>query len=203
MPSSAQISESQLVPAALAVLDEQGLEGLSMRVLAERLGVRAASLYGHVRNKEDLLARVSDAICTAALAGAPDLSWRETLRWVAERLRSELRRHPGTAAVAASQQVTPEVAARFAPLVGRLAEQMRCTMTDASFAVQSIYLFTAAHALAEHGNPPSEPSKPRSYYDKWFRYALDALVNGLGQIHLDAVGDLTSPARDAIEGAMT
>lgn len=182
MPAFPRIAESQLVPAALDVLDELGLEGLSMRVLADRLGVRAASLYGHLRNKEDLLSRVADAMCLASLTGATDLPWQEELRSIAERLRSQLRSHPGAAAVVATQPVTRQVAERFAPLADRLATEMECSVTDASLAIQSIYLFTAAHALAEHGNPPSGPDRPRSYYDRWFQYALAALIVGFGRV---------------------
>src|SRR4051794_1681150 len=56
------LDRAQIVRAALALLDEVGLDGLTMRHLAERLGVQAASLYRHVRDKEELLILLADEI---------------------------------------------------------------------------------------------------------------------------------------------
>lgn len=66
----------RVVREALALLDEAGLDSLSMRNLAERLGIRAASLYWYVRDKDELLGLLADAISGEVLAPAPDLPWR-------------------------------------------------------------------------------------------------------------------------------
>src|SRR2546427_8680665 len=49
------LDQSQIVQAALSLLDEVGFDGLTMRNLAKKLGIQAASLYWHVRSKQDLL----------------------------------------------------------------------------------------------------------------------------------------------------
>ena len=49
------LNQRQIVQAALGLLDEVGFDGLTMRSLANKLGVKAASLYWHVRNKQELL----------------------------------------------------------------------------------------------------------------------------------------------------
>src|SRR3954454_19002431 len=56
------LDRAQIVRAALALLDEVGLDGLTMRHLAEKLGVQAASLYRHVRDKEEMLVLLADEI---------------------------------------------------------------------------------------------------------------------------------------------
>src|SRR4029077_7430561 len=56
------LTRERLVEAALELIDKQGLEGLSMRALAERLQVKAASLYWHVRDRDELLGLLADAI---------------------------------------------------------------------------------------------------------------------------------------------
>src|SRR5262247_3855400 len=56
------LDQAQVVNAALALLDEVGLDELTMRRVAERLNVKAASLYRHVHNKEELLALLGDEI---------------------------------------------------------------------------------------------------------------------------------------------
>src|SRR5260370_2602186 len=81
--------------AALALVDEEGLEALSMRRLGSRLGIEAMSLYHHVRDKADLL----DALHAAVLGklepeGLKGDAWRPVLGGLARALRSALLRHP-------------------------------------------------------------------------------------------------------------
>ena len=56
------LSRGRLVGAALRLIQEEGLEGLSMRALAESLQVKAASLYWHVRDREELLELLAEGI---------------------------------------------------------------------------------------------------------------------------------------------
>jgi AcrR family transcriptional regulator len=90
--------QAQLVAAATRVLDAEGLDAVTMRRLAEELGLQAPSLYKHVRDKaeveaaivEDALFRVGDAM-HAALARP---GRRGTLRAVLEAYRTTAREHP-------------------------------------------------------------------------------------------------------------
>ncbi|MCB5179029.1 TetR/AcrR family transcriptional regulator [Streptomyces antimicrobicus] len=61
-PSQTLLSRAIIARAALDLLDEQGLEALKMRTIADRLGVKGASLYHHVRSKDDLLDAVAELI---------------------------------------------------------------------------------------------------------------------------------------------
>ena len=56
------LTRDAIVEAAMALLDRDGLSGLSMRRLAQELGAGAASLYWHVRTKEELLSLMLDRI---------------------------------------------------------------------------------------------------------------------------------------------
>src|ERR1700760_3630975 len=49
------VTRERIVAVALELLDEGGLDGLTLRRLADRLGIRAPTLYWHVRNKRELL----------------------------------------------------------------------------------------------------------------------------------------------------
>ncbi len=73
------LGRDQVVRAGLELLDDVGLDGLTMRALADRLGVKAASLYWHVRDKEQLLDLVHAAISAEVRAPDPALPWRERL----------------------------------------------------------------------------------------------------------------------------
>jgi TetR/AcrR family tetracycline transcriptional repressor len=78
----------RIVRAALVLLDEAGLDGLSMRALAERLGVKAASLYWYVQNKDELLELLADAISAEVRPPEANLPWRGRM----EALMAENRR---------------------------------------------------------------------------------------------------------------
>ncbi|NHB85831.1 TetR family transcriptional regulator [Tessaracoccus sp. HDW20] len=61
------LSKGAIIGAGLSILDAYGLGDLSMRRVAETLGVQAGALYYHVPNKQSLLAALSDEIVRAAL----------------------------------------------------------------------------------------------------------------------------------------
>jgi AcrR family transcriptional regulator len=58
------LTKTEIIDAALALLRENGLGGLSMRRLAADLGVQAGALYWHVPSKQDLLAEIAERILT-------------------------------------------------------------------------------------------------------------------------------------------
>jgi TetR/AcrR family tetracycline transcriptional repressor len=133
------IDRGALVGAALVLLDEAGLEGLSMRRLADRLGVKAASLYWHVRNKEELLGLVADEICAGVREPETGLPWREKLEKLVRENRRVLVRHRDAARVLAD--TVPNGPNRL-----RLAEIMLGTLREAGFsrrdAVRAAFLLT-------------------------------------------------------------
>lgn len=89
------LSRSQIVAAALELVDEEGLEALSMRKLAAQMGVGVMSLYWHVERKDDLLDLVGDAIFgEMELPERPTGDWRADLTLVAEQTRKVYLRHP-------------------------------------------------------------------------------------------------------------
>jgi TetR/AcrR family tetracycline transcriptional repressor len=96
------LDQAQVVRAALALLDEVGLDELTMRRLAERLDVKAASLYRHVRNKEELLALLGDEISAEIPLPRVDGTWREQLVQSAWNVRQGLLAHRDAARVLAS-----------------------------------------------------------------------------------------------------
>ncbi|MEV7600721.1 TetR/AcrR family transcriptional regulator C-terminal domain-containing protein [Kitasatospora sp. NPDC089797] len=73
------LTREALTQAALRVLERDGLDGLSMRKVAAEVGVKAASLYWHVRNKQELLDLLSDAILALAEPPPRQEDWRAEL----------------------------------------------------------------------------------------------------------------------------
>ncbi|MDF5754361.1 TetR/AcrR family transcriptional regulator [Spongiactinospora sp. TRM90649] len=77
------LSPARIVRAAVTIADEDGLAAVSMAKVAERLGFTPMSLYRHVRNKNELLLMMLDAVAAVpAELGEPGGGWRATLeRW--------------------------------------------------------------------------------------------------------------------------
>lgn len=93
MPPAARLTRDRVVDAALALADAEGLDALSMRRLAEPLGVQAMSLYRHVRDKEDLLDALVERVVAEIVLPPPDTPWREALRLRCEAAHAALSRH--------------------------------------------------------------------------------------------------------------
>src|SRR5262245_23362885 len=81
------LDQRQVVKTALALLDEGGLDELTMRRLAERLGVKAASLYRHVRDKDELLVLLGDEISGEIPLPRGPGGWKEQLTEIAWNVR--------------------------------------------------------------------------------------------------------------------
>jgi AcrR family transcriptional regulator len=94
------LTRDAIVEAALRLLDREGLSGLSMRKLADELAVGAASLYWHVRDKEELLALLLDRIVGEASVPDPDpKNWREQVKDLARENRRLLQSHRDAAQI--------------------------------------------------------------------------------------------------------
>ena len=77
------LTRDLIVETALRLLDRDGLDGVSMRRVAEELGTGAASLYAHVANKEELLDLVHDRVLAEIVIPDPDPDhWQDQLREV-------------------------------------------------------------------------------------------------------------------------
>lgn len=81
------LTRAVLIEAGLKLLDEVGLDGLTVRRLAAELGVQSPALYWHIRTKQELLDGMANEIIVRAGMGPPrpDESWQ---RWLARRARS-------------------------------------------------------------------------------------------------------------------
>jgi TetR/AcrR family tetracycline transcriptional repressor len=96
------LDQAQVVRAAMALLDEAGLDELTMRRLADRLGVKAAALYRHVRNKDELLALLGDEISGEIPLPTSTGSWQDRLTEMAWNARRGLLAHRDAARVLAA-----------------------------------------------------------------------------------------------------
>jgi AcrR family transcriptional regulator len=92
------LTRERVVAEALTVIGADGVDALSMRDLATRLGVVPGALYRHVRNKEQLHDLVLDGVLAEVDCEVDhSLAWTERVKLLAHRLRAVLEDHPGVA----------------------------------------------------------------------------------------------------------
>jgi TetR/AcrR family transcriptional regulator, tetracycline repressor protein len=90
-----KLSKAAVVERALALADELGLEALTIRRLAQELGVTPMALYWHFRSKEELLAGLGDRVWAEIdIDLDPAAEWPVQLRGLLESLVAMLRAHP-------------------------------------------------------------------------------------------------------------
>ena len=137
-----QLDRDRIVARALEIVDAEGVAALSLRRLADDLGVTPMALYWHVADKADLLElvghRVLEEIAIPERAGA----WTDQLRDIHRAMFTSFLRHRNAAEVVAGR-------ARFGPDGLAAFERILAILLEAGFtpeaafdAYQSLYLFT-------------------------------------------------------------
>jgi AcrR family transcriptional regulator len=97
------LSRQRVLGAAVALADRGGVGSLSMRKLAQELGVEAMSLYHHVANKDDILDGIVDVVFGEIELPSGQADWKAAMRGRAISAREALRRHPWATALMESR----------------------------------------------------------------------------------------------------
>ena len=102
------LDRDRIISAAIAFIDEQGLPGLTMRRLGDRLGVEAMSLYRYVPGKEDLLDAVVESLVLSMeyddeVLSSPENGWQDFLQRLAHGVRRVALQHPKAFPLVASR----------------------------------------------------------------------------------------------------
>jgi AcrR family transcriptional regulator len=132
----APVNRQRTLEVALAVADSEGIEAVTMRRLARELGVEAASLYHHVKGKDQILDGLVDSVAAEIEIPKPSADWREAVCHRAHHTRSGLLRHPWAVSLMASR-TSPGPAT-----LGLLEAGIRC-FREGGFSVPM-----AAHAVS-------------------------------------------------------
>ncbi|MEV8093454.1 TetR/AcrR family transcriptional regulator C-terminal domain-containing protein [Kitasatospora sp. NPDC085879] len=163
---AAKLERTQVVDTALRLLDETGLEGLTLRRIATELGVKAPALYWHFANKQALLDEMATEMLRRMLTAeppAPGADWREWLLLTCRTLRRTLLAHRDGAKVFSGTRLTDTGHA------GRFEEQLRAfvrdgfTLDDAVEAYFTAYSFTIGFVIEEQAVHPMPGERAPGY----------------------------------------
>jgi AcrR family transcriptional regulator len=135
------LSRDRVLRAAISIADEGGLEALSMRKLAQDLGVEAMSVYYYVANKDEILDGILNFVISEfeLAVGGPD--WKAAIRRSAISAHDVLMRHPWACNLMMSVR-------RVAPARMRYMESLLRTLREAGFSANMTH--HAYHALDSH-----------------------------------------------------
>jgi TetR/AcrR family tetracycline transcriptional repressor len=135
-----RLSRETVVDGALALTDAEGLEGLTIRRLAQHLGVTPMALYWHFKNKDELLDGLTDRLWSLVDTSVdPSSPWPSRLRTLMNSMVEVLHAHPSAASFMVTTQ--PEAA----PHCFEIMEQALAIFTEAGFS------YGQGAALVRHG----------------------------------------------------
>uniref|UniRef100_UPI0035715F52 TetR/AcrR family transcriptional regulator C-terminal domain-containing protein n=1 Tax=Catellatospora citrea TaxID=53366 RepID=UPI0035715F52 len=151
------MDRQRIVAEAVALLDAEGLDGVTTRKLAARLGVQSPTLYWHLPNKAALVTAIADAILDQEFGDMsppePDQHWPDWLSGLAERLRRALLAHPDGARVISASQLSVTMAAISELAMSTLVAR-GVPLRQARVIVLTVERFTVGHVLEEQAPRP-------------------------------------------------
>ena len=190
----------RIAQAALAVVDRDGLEALSMRRLGAELGVEGMAVYRHFPNKAAVLAGVVEVLLAELVIPPPsNVPWTDVFRDVSRAYRALLLRHPHAIPLLAALPLTDPAAARAA---GSVMALLRAAGFDAESALRTLATITSyvvgiaqwevgTAPLRAEGRDVTLPPDADPYVvellpqlaeddcDETFEFGLDVIVSGL------------------------
>ena len=159
--AKSDLTRDAIVERALAIADAETLDAVTIRRLGQEFGVTPMALYWHVKNKDELLDAMGDALFAELdYRTAADASWDEQLAAVVRALVDALRRHPGSRELAfrrvmachSGLQITEYTLA----LLRRAGFARRQTADIAVHALQTAVMLVSAEPGAEPGYSAEE-----------------------------------------------
>jgi AcrR family transcriptional regulator len=197
----APLTRERVVAAALAFIDEHGVDALSMRKLGQQLGVEAMSLYNHVDSKDDLVDAVASRLLE--LVEVPDVSgdWRDRALAIADNVRAMGLAHPQAFPLLASRNLSSleswgPIAAAFA-----LSLEAGLSAEDGVYVVAAMCGLILGSVLLEISStgvavqcgrltvadvPPDRPalrhyveSRDRTTVDQQYRQSVQLIIDGV------------------------
>jgi TetR/AcrR family transcriptional regulator, tetracycline repressor protein len=173
-----QLSREVIVSAALRVVADEGGDALTMRRVADEIGVSASALYGYVANKEELVQLVLEQIMqempmpaegNGKTGAAQPGDWQELLRQTSREMYGVFKRHPGVAGLTMGR--VPFGPAMLAGGEYLLKELRKAGLPDqvAAFVGDLGSLYVGAIAYERDVTPITEPADFVEQAEQWLK----------------------------------
>ena len=156
-----RLTPAKVLSGALALVDEIGIDDLTIRRLADALDVRPMTIYHHVPNKDAIIDGMVDLVFSEIEAPDPDLEWKSAVRGRCSSARVVLRRHQWAPAYMESRTSPgPATLSHHDAMLGCLRRGMSIEMTAHAYAALDAYVYgfalQEAHLPATGGDDMAE-----------------------------------------------
>ncbi|HJP79203.1 MAG TPA: TetR/AcrR family transcriptional regulator C-terminal domain-containing protein [Pseudonocardiaceae bacterium] len=196
-----KLTRDQVLAGALALLDEVGIDNLTMRRLATSLGVQNGATYWHFRSKQALLASMAEAMLADVTTGLDrSLPWDEQLTQLAHRLHRALLAHRDGARIFSGVFFPLPNALAYGDTMIGLLRAAGLPIREAAWAVDTFTYYVVGHTIEEQlaADDPARAQLteavatdqypnlaaaiehiPAPHPPEHFEYGLRLLINGL------------------------
>ncbi len=147
-------SRAEVLEVALRIVDEQGLERLTMRRLGAELGVDPMTVYHHLPDKAALFDGLIERVLAEIEIPAATGDWEQDLRAIVVHARTTLLAHPHTVILLGTRPPTSEPAFALVEAITAILLAGGFTEEQASDGFDCVGRMLIGHALAETGRPP-------------------------------------------------
>jgi AcrR family transcriptional regulator len=151
------LDQKTILKAAFKLLDAEGLEGLTMRRLAQAMDIQAPSLYWHFENRRALLDAMADALLDPVARDIPpDAPWESAVRQIAHEVRAAFKsRRDGARLFAGTYPVSENVLRAGDAMIGAI-RRSGLSPTMAGWATFSLIYYVIGFVIEEESVGPSE-----------------------------------------------
>jgi AcrR family transcriptional regulator len=157
--SRAPLSRERVLGAAVALADRGGIGALSMRKLAQELGVEAMSLYHHVAGKDAILDGLIDIVFSEIELPSGRTDWKDAMRQRAISAREALRRHPWATSLMESRPTPGPANLRHHDAVLGILRNAGFSIELAAHAYSLLDAYIYGFALQENSLPFGTPEE--------------------------------------------
>jgi AcrR family transcriptional regulator len=180
------LSRERILAAALELVDEQGIEALSMRKLGQALGYEAMSLYNHVANKDDLLNGILDLVL-AEMEPPDPKGGLPAIRASALSAHEALKRHPWAATMLMSPSgIRPARLRYMEGLLGCLrGTGFSAETTYHAYHVLDAHIIGFSLWASTHGKMPEHIEDVRTWFEEMIPVATLPYLHEHGLQHLE------------------
>ena len=200
------LTKQAICTAAIQLIESDGLEGLSMRKIASKLKVEAASLYNHIVNKSELFDNIQEHLYSQIPVNFSNKNWKDHLIELAQNTRLGLLQVPQVVLLFATRPTITSSSLKQAESTLNILIKAGFKPSEVLSIYRNLHVFVLGHVLAEVGQVPGEqdnshePSlekininnypvlkKSASYqsninFEKGFKLGLQCMINGLEKL---------------------
>ena len=181
------LSRDRILQTALELVDDRGIESLTMRKLGRALGFEAMSLYNHVTDKDDVLDGILDLVLSEIERPLAAGDWVEAVRRSAISVHEALRRHPWASGLMMSPaHIRPARVEYMDALLGRLREAgFSAETTYHAYHVLDAHIIGFTLWASTHGSVPADIEDIRGFLDRMIPAETYPHLHEHGMQHLE------------------